>query len=87
MRIVGIKELKEKLSSYINEIRSGTTIVITDRGEEIAVISPLSIEYKLMAALEKSGKVHWARGKPRGLEDGIIVRGEPLSVTMLEERE
>jgi prevent-host-death family protein len=87
MKTVGIRELKTNLSSYINETRSGATIVITDRGEEVAVICPLSNEYKLMAALEKSGRARWSKAKPIGLEEGIAVKGEPLSVTILEERE
>jgi prevent-host-death family protein len=87
MKSVGIKELKAKLSSYINETREGMRIVITDHGEEIALISPLSNEYKLMLALEKSGKAHWSRGKPEGLEKGIEVKGKAISTTIVEERE
>ncbi len=86
MKTVGIRELKARLSSYIGETREGARIVITDHGEEIALICPLSEEYRLMTALEKTGKIWWTRGKPEGLEEGIEVKGEPLSATILEER-
>jgi prevent-host-death family protein len=87
LKTVGIKELKAKLSSYINEIRSGKKIIVTDHGEEVAIISPLSNEYRIMQFLDKSGKTQWSKGKPRGIDNGIVLKGSPLSVTILEERE
>jgi prevent-host-death family protein len=87
MTTVGIKELKAKLSAYINEVRAGKSVLVTDHGEEVALLTPLSDEYRLIRFLETSGKVHWSKGKPSGLENRIVVKGEPLSVTILEERE
>lgn len=87
MRTVGIKELKAKLSGYINEVRvAGKPVLITDHGEEVALVVPLSDEYRLLRQLELSGTVNWSKGKPLGLENGILVRGEPVSSTILEER-
>jgi prevent-host-death family protein len=88
MKTVGIKELKTKLSAYINEVRTtGKTVLVTDHGEEVALVIPLSDEYRLIRLLEISAKAHWSKGKPLGIKNGIVVRGEPLSVTILEERE
>lgn len=87
MKTVGIKELKTKLSSYINEVRAGRSVLVTDHGEEVARVVPLSMEYRLIRFLERSGKAQWSRGKPSGLDNGVVVRGEPLSVTILGERE
>jgi prevent-host-death family protein len=86
MTTVGIKELKARLSSYINETRSGRKIIITDHGEEVAFISPLSNEYRIIQLLEKTGKVQWSKGKPSRLDNRVTLEGEPLSVTILEER-
>ena len=33
---VGVKELKNRLSAYLREVRQGRRIVITDRGEVVA---------------------------------------------------
>lgn len=87
MKTVGVKELKAKLSSYIHETRSGQTIVVTDHGEEVALLSPLSVDYRLVRSLEKSGKARWSGGKPVGLDELIEVKGKLLSTTILEERE
>lgn len=40
MKTVGIRELKNKLSDYVRQARSGDTILITDRGEVVAEINP-----------------------------------------------
>ncbi|MZP54151.1 MAG: type II toxin-antitoxin system prevent-host-death family antitoxin [Bacteroidales bacterium] len=87
MKIVGIRELKEKLSAYIDEVQTGKIILVTDRGKEVALLSPLSSEFRLLRVLGKSGKARWAGGKPQGLNKEVIIEGKPLSSTILEERE
>ncbi len=87
MKVVGIRELKEKLSAYLDEVQTGESILVTDRGKEVALLSPLSNEYRLVRLLGESGTVRWAGGKPRGLEKRIVIEGKPLSLTILEERQ
>lgn len=87
MKIVGIKELKMKLSSYINEVREGNKILVKDHSEEVAVVTPLSSEYQTMRRLMKLGKVQWSFDKPRGLFPRVSIEGTPVSSTVLEERE
>jgi antitoxin (DNA-binding transcriptional repressor) of toxin-antitoxin stability system len=40
MRTVGIRQLKNKLSEYVRLVRSGETILVTDRGEAVAELGP-----------------------------------------------
>lgn len=42
MKAAGIKELKARLSEYIRIVRSGETILITDRNEVVAELRPVS---------------------------------------------
>lgn len=42
MFTVGVRELKNKLSHYVARARSGETVVITDRGQIVAELSPPS---------------------------------------------
>jgi prevent-host-death family protein len=37
---VGIRELKSRLSAYIEQARRGETVVITDRGKVVAQLVP-----------------------------------------------
>ena len=40
MKAVGIRELKNRLSQYVRDVRSGETILVTDRGEVVAELRP-----------------------------------------------
>lgn len=40
MKTVGVRELKNRLSEYIRQVRSGEGVLVTDRGEVVAEISP-----------------------------------------------
>jgi prevent-host-death family protein len=82
---VGIKELKAKLSSYVDMVRRGEEVVITEHGREVALVIPISKERAALKALIDSGKVTWTGGKPEGL-DNVTIKGKSLSKTVLEDR-
>jgi prevent-host-death family protein len=82
---VGIKELKGKLSGYLDRVRHGEEIIVTDRGKEIAKVIPISRERNVIRHLVDTGRATWAGDKPRGLK-GIKSKGKELSTTILEER-
>jgi prevent-host-death family protein len=41
MESIGVRELRQNASAYLRRVRSGETIVITDRGTPIARIVPI----------------------------------------------
>ncbi len=40
MKTVGIRDLKNKLSEYVREVRAGEEILVTDRGQIVAELRP-----------------------------------------------
>ena len=40
MKTVGIRELKNRFSEYLRRVRSGESVLVTDRGEVVAEFSP-----------------------------------------------
>jgi len=82
---VGIKELKTRLSEYVERTREGERFLVTDRGEPVAELIPLSPERQALAKLAAEGAVEWGGGKPKGLR-GVFVRGEPVSETIIRAR-
>jgi antitoxin (DNA-binding transcriptional repressor) of toxin-antitoxin stability system len=40
MKTVGIRELKNRLSEYLRDVRQGESVLVTDRGEVVAEFSP-----------------------------------------------
>lgn len=69
---VGIRELKNRLSEHLRRVRSGDTVLITDRGEVVAEISP-------------PGQVKYDQSLPPGLVDlarrGLATLGGPNDPT------
>lgn len=86
MESVGIRELKTHLSRYLVEVKQGKEILITERGQGIAILSPLTPEYQWMLKLVQTGKAHGRGGKPKGCR-GIRLQGESMSETVMQERE
>lgn len=54
---VGIRDLKNNLSKYIERVRSGEEVVVTDRGRPVARLSSLDPSADRLAALVAAGVV------------------------------
>lgn len=59
MKTASISEAKNRLSAYIDLVRQGATIVITDRGQPVAELSPIvhrgTAASARLAELERKG--------------------------------
>lgn len=40
MKTVGLRELKNRLSEYVRQVRKGQAVVVTDRGQVVAELRP-----------------------------------------------
>lgn len=54
---VGIRELKNDLSRYIDRVRNGEDVIVTDRGRPVARLSPLGRSADRLAELVDAGIV------------------------------
>ena len=88
--VVGARELKTRLGTYLRRVREGRTVLVTDRGEPIAELRPLSHDASVPAALLKLSsqravtlpvRTSMAAFRP------IQSRGRSLSESVLEDRE
>ncbi|WP_420631058.1 type II toxin-antitoxin system Phd/YefM family antitoxin [Candidatus Leptofilum sp.] len=56
----GIRELKEQLSAYIRRVKSGETIVITDRGKPVGRLVPYSESLRdKLDVMAQAGFIRW----------------------------
>jgi antitoxin (DNA-binding transcriptional repressor) of toxin-antitoxin stability system len=85
MAKVEIEELKAQLGEYVGRARGGETMIVMDQGEPIAELSPLSPTRRKLLELAEKGEVSWEGGKPKRLQ-GVVVRGEPVSDTVIRSR-
>ena len=88
--LVGARELKVRLGTYLRQVRQGRTLVVTDRGRPVAELRPLSAETgddAVLANLEVRGIVR--RPTRRGLASfrPVVARGTSLSTAVIEDRE
>jgi len=85
MATIGIKELKGKLGEYVERARGGEHVVVTDCGEPVAELIPYDSTRRTVLEAVERGELRWNGGKPKGLR-GIVVRGEPMSETVIRAR-
>ena len=90
-KTVGARELKTRLGQYLRAVRSGSTIVVTDRGEPVAELRPIrakkgDLEARLdeMVAL---GLLTRGSGEPLLPATPVRISGAPISRTIIEDRE
>lgn len=85
---VGVKELRDHLSNYLDKVKAGEIVIVTDRGKAVASIIPIDQEEmaKEILPLIKRGLVTWSGGKPRGNPNPPVIRGKPTSEIVLESR-
>ena len=64
MAEVGIRELRDHLSSYLERVQSGQELVVTDRGRAIARVLPMEGE-RALDRLIREGRVNPAKQRTR----------------------
>jgi prevent-host-death family protein len=90
-KAVGVRELKTRLGSYLREVRRGQTIVVTDRGEPVAELRPItrakSGDGAELDRLVILGRLTRASNAPLPPFRPIKRKGRPLSDAIVEDRE
>ncbi|MGI9156965.1 MAG: type II toxin-antitoxin system Phd/YefM family antitoxin [Marmoricola sp.] len=55
--VVGVRELKNRLSAHLDRVKDGEEIMVTEHGRPIARLSPVGPDVDLMTALIDAGVV------------------------------
>jgi prevent-host-death family protein len=71
---VGVRELRDHLSRYLDRVRAGDEVVITDRGRAIARVVPVGAE-RVLDRLIAEGIVTPARRPKRRAGKPIKTKG------------
>ena len=89
MTRVGVRALKDRLSEYLRRVSKGERIIVTDRGEPLATLTPAeeTDEARLGWGLVSERLASWSGGKPRGsAKPSILKRKKTTSQIVLESR-
>jgi prevent-host-death family protein len=61
-RRVGVRELRQNLSKYLDRIKRGERLEVTEHGRPVAVLAPLPVPRNPLDRLIGSGRVSAPRG-------------------------
>ncbi len=88
MKGVGIRELKNKLSGYLKEVKSGRSLAVMERRKVVAILIPVDDDPDIQKAREliQRGMGFWGGGKPKGALRPVTVKGKSISQMVLEDR-
>jgi len=89
MTRVGVRALKDHLSEYLRRVGAGERIVVTDRGEPLAALTPIdeTDEARWGWDVVREGVASWSGGKPRGSAKAPALKGKKTtSDLVLEDR-
>ncbi len=89
MDVVGVRELKARLSRHLQRVKAGHTVTITDRGRAVARLQAVATAADTGWILEMvaEGKASWKGGKPKGAFRPVKLKGNTLaSAYVIEDR-
>ena len=81
---VGVRELRDRLSEYLEKVEQGTDIVVTRRGKPVARLSHVDAP-RPFEDLRRRGLVRWPT-KPRTLRTAGIKSHGSVSDLVAEQR-
>jgi prevent-host-death family protein len=88
---LGLREANQHFSKAIKAVRAGKEVILTERGQPIAVIKPIKDAHESDAALERmadEGLVTLpSRKGPLPRFEPAAVSGKPISQTIIGERD
>jgi prevent-host-death family protein len=87
---VGARELKTRLGGYLQQVRQGRTLVITDRGEPVAELKPVyraDSENAKLEQLQALGVVTRMENRPLAPFQPVRSHGPSVSDAILEDRD
>lgn len=88
MKAAGVKELKNRLSYYLREVKKGEKVLITEREKVVAAIVPVerADEDSKLLSLVREGFAVWKGGKPSGSSHPVKIKGRAVSEIVLKDR-
>jgi prevent-host-death family protein len=83
-----VRELKNQLSGYLDRVKAGEEITVTEHGRPIARLTSVSADLDRMAALIEAGIVRPASATRRHLPSQRVklAPGESLEVLVAQQR-
>ncbi|MGH8197989.1 MAG: type II toxin-antitoxin system Phd/YefM family antitoxin [Steroidobacteraceae bacterium] len=93
MEKVSVSRLKDQLSAYLKKVRAGETVLVTDRNQPVAQLTPIpqpSGENERVARLVAQGIIRLPKGQPLDMKEFLtrrpVIGNAGVLEALLEER-
>jgi prevent-host-death family protein len=85
---VGVRELRQNLSVYLDRVKAGETLEVTEHGQPVARLTPNPPErMSILDQMIADGRATPAKGDRRNLPPPPRIPGRPLSEILEEMRD
>ena len=86
--LVGVRELRQNLSVYLDRVKKGEALTVTEHGAAVAILRPLPTASNLLDRLVAEGRASAPSRSIRDLPRPLVVKLEkPLSEILDDERD
>lgn len=77
MRRVSIATLKARLSEYLDAVKAGEEVIVTDRGTPVARLAPVNVPQRVEARMQELIRAGLARAPIKALPSDFFERPRP----------
>jgi len=85
---VGVRELRQNLSVYLDRVKAGETLEVTEHGQPVARLTPNPpVRLSIIDQMIADGRATPAKGDRRSLPMPPAIPGRPLSEILQEMRD
>jgi prevent-host-death family protein len=85
---VGVRELRQNLSVYLDRVKNGETLEVTEHGQPVAQLGPrVATPASVIDRLIAEGRVTPAKRSHKDIQPPPKIPGRPLSGILLEMRD
>jgi len=85
---VGVRELRQNLSIYLDRVKKGEALTVTEHGAAVAILRPLPADSSALDRLTAEGRARKPSRELTSLSKASRIRLErPLSALVIDDRD
>jgi prevent-host-death family protein len=84
---IGVRELRQNLSVYLDRVKKGEALTVTEHGRAVALLRPLPAATSILDRLAAEGRVRRPTRTPSSLRPALkIALDRPLAAILADDR-
>lgn len=82
---VGVRELRQNLSVYLDRVKRGEALTVTEQGSPVALLRPLPVQSSVLDRLVAGGRARRPSRTLSALPKPLVMKLDPPLTTLLSE--